>query len=471
MGHEIHSTHFKHYDFARFERMIERELEILGEWFHSRHFSARRAVGGLELEAWLVNSEGHPLPFNDLMLERVGLETVVRELSKFNIEFNVAPQPLQRGGIRALQQELADTWRNCERVARQFDGSVVAIGILPTITDELLSLRHMSTSKRYHALNEQVLRLRQGRPIRLEIVGRERLETEHQNVMLEAGTTSLQAHLQVPLDEAVRFYNAAQILSAPMVAVSANSPLLFGKLLWEETRIPLFEQATDVGGGQFRRCTFGSGYAAESLQECFLETTTRYPVMLPLALDDVSEHLAHFRLHNGTIWRWNRPLIGFDDDGKPHLRIEHRVMPAGPTVVDMTANLALFYGLIESLATADEAPESRLPFYLARENFYTAARLGLDAEVVWFDQQPVGIRDLLLEQLLPLAAQGLKRLDVDTADSERWLSIIDARLATGQNGAAWQRKFIDRYGRNLPQLTRAYRERQASGEPVHLWDI
>jgi hypothetical protein len=349
--------------------------------------------------------------------------------------------------------------------------SVVAIGTLPTVTEQLLSLRNISRSLRYQALNEQVLRLRQGRPIRLLIEGRERLQTEHYDVMLEAGTTSFQLHLQVPLSEAVRFYNAAVILSAPLVAVAANSPLLFGRVLWDETRIPLFEQAVDVGGGKFSRVTFGSGYAERCLEECFVENRAYYPVMLPLAMDDVSEHLAHVRLHNGTIWRWNRALIGFDGPAEPHLRIEQRVPAAGPATIDMAANMAFYYGLAQTLATAPIPPENRLLFSTARANFYLAARYGLEAELVWLDKQPVSVRDLILRQLLPLARQGLVQLAVAGDIADRLLGVIEARVSIGQNGAEWQRRFIERYGRDMRLLTREYRGRQRTGVPVHSWDL
>jgi hypothetical protein len=349
--------------------------------------------------------------------------------------------------------------------------SVLAIGTLPTVTDQLLSLKNMSSSLRYRALNEQVLRLRQGRPIRLEIEGRERLTTEHVDVMLEAGTTSFQIHLQVPCSEAARFYNASLILSAPLVAVAANSPLLFGRILWDETRIPLFEQAIDVGGGRFPRVTFGSGYAESSLEECFIENLLHYPVMLPLAMDDISEQLAHIRLHNGTIWRWNRALIGFDRPQAPHLRIEQRVPAAGPTIVDMAANMAFFFGLAEALATAVVPPENRMSFYTSRANFYLAARYGLDAQLIWLDNEPSPVCDLVLRNLLPLARQGLARLAVESDVADRLLGIIESRVSAAQNGAVWQRRFIERHGRDLALLTREYRDRQRAGIPVHTWEV
>jgi gamma-glutamyl:cysteine ligase YbdK (ATP-grasp superfamily) len=471
MGQEISSTRFKHYDFSRFDKLVERELEVLRSWFRNDRFSCKRAIAGLELEAWLVDSHSQPTSWNEEVIALTGSPDIVPELSRFNVEFNVAPRPLAGNGIAALASDLNRTWRQSDLTADRLGTSVVAIGILPTITDPMLTLANMSNLHRYQAMNEQVLRLRQGRPIRLEISGRETLIAEHRNVMLEAATTSFQLHLQVPMRDAVRYYNAAIVASAAMVAVSGNSPLLFGKLLWDETRIPVFEQAVDIGGDRIGRVTFGSDYAQDTLEEVFNENRTQYPVLLPLAMQDVSERLAHVRLHNGTIWRWNRPLIGFDDDGTPHLRIEHRVMPAGPTMVDMTANMALFYGLVENLARESRPPESLLPFEAARESFYRAARYGLDSAVRWLDHDLVPIRELLLEEILPRAAQGLERLEVDRPLAKYLLTIVEGRVRTGQTGSVWQRRFVEQHGQDYAALTRAYRDRQRLDEPVHTWTL
>jgi gamma-glutamyl:cysteine ligase YbdK (ATP-grasp superfamily) len=471
MGQDIGVSHFKHYDFQRFDRLIDREMEVLHDSFLARRFSTRRAIGGLELELWIVDESGQPVPFNDELLALTNSADVVPEMSRFNVEFNVEPQPLAGRGLETLTSELDRTWQACNHTAAELGASLVAIGTLPTLTDAHLSLRNMSAPLRYHALNEQVLRLRQGSPIRLDIQGRERLRTEHFDVMLEAGSTSVQFHLQVPLPEAVRFYNASLILSAPLVALSANSPLLFGNLLWSETRIPLFEQAVDVGAGMFRRVTFGSGYADESLEEYFIENRRHYPVMLPLAMDEASGNFSHVRLHNGTIWRWNRTLIGFDSPDQPHLRIEQRVPAAGPTVIDMAANMAFYYGLVEELATSERPPERRLSFWTARSNFYLAARYGLDAELVWCEHEAMTARDLILRKLLPLARSGLEKLDVAADLADRLLTVIEARVSSGQNGAVWQQRFIERHGRDLARLTCEYRARQREGAPVASWSV
>ena len=277
--------------------------------------------------------------------------------------------------------------------------------------------------------------------------------------------------------EAVRSYNAAMLVAAPLVAVSANSPYLFGYDLWDETRIPLFEQAVAVGGfagvahGPLRRVSFGTGYARHSLLECFVENAEHFPVLLPILFAEEDASLPHLRLHNGTIWRWNRSLLGFDADGTPHLRIEHRVIPGGPSLVDEVANMAFFFGLVTALARQELAPESQLPFAAARDNFYAAARDGLEATVLWLDGRKHGMVWLLRERLLPLAARGLELLAIEDAQAQRYLGIIEQRVAHGCTGASWQRAFVARHGRDMALLTRAYWERQEAGRPVHEWDI
>jgi gamma-glutamylcysteine synthetase len=475
MGQEIEVIRFGAADFADFGKRLQAETALLAEWFHTGHFSARDRMGGFELEAWLVDAAGRPAPVNEVFLKRLGNPMVVPELARFNVELNDHPQHLWGSAFSRFEASLGATWRQCARVAGELGNGLVMIGILPTVQESELCPDNMSDLKRYRALNEQVLRMREGEPLRLDIHGREHLKTVHQSVMMEAATTSFQLHLKVNAMRAVRAYNAAIIASAPLVAVSANSPFLFGHELWEETRVPLFEQSVSVGGlagashGPLRRVTFGSGYARESLMECFTENAQHYPVMLPMRYRDGLEQMAHVRLHNGTIWRWNRPLIGFDYDGTPHLRIEHRVIPAGPTIVDMIANAAFYNGLMQTLMAQETPPEQRLPFPRARDNFYAAAQRGLDAQVHWSDDTRGTLQTLVSERLLPMARQGLQQLEIDRADIERYLGVIEARVASGRTGAAWQRACAARFGRDLQAMTQAYRMHQDSGRPVHEW--
>ncbi len=477
MGDEISQSHFSAGDFQAFDTHLETETALLGDWFADAMFSARAPVCGLEVEAWLIDSEARPCAENQRFLASLDSEMVVPELARFNFELNVEPQALTGQAMSRLEQALSGTWRDCRHVATQLGCRPLMIGILPSVRQDDLTLENMSDLKRYRALNEQVLRLRQGEPIQLDIHGREHLNILHRDVMLESAATSLQLHLKTDLSMAVRYYNASQIVSAPMVAASANSPYLFGKDLWDETRIAVFEQAVEVGGfadasrGPLRRVSFGTGYARESLFECFVENQAHFPVLLPIHYDDPENALRHLRLHNGTIWRWNRPLIGFDPDGTPHLRIEHRVMPAGPTLHDSIANAAFFFGLVHALATLDPAPEQRLPFSQARDNFYAAAQRGLDAQIVWLDGRKLSVQRLLLDQLLPQARYGLGLLGIEPAERDRYLETVYKRVEQACTGCNWQRAFVARYGRDMQALTEAYYERQQSGTPVHEWDL
>ena len=477
MGQEIAETHFTPQDFEDYAQRLREETELLAEWFQSSIFSPRARMGGFELEAWLVDDEAQPAPINEVFLERLDNPMVVPELARFNVELNDHPQHLWGSALSRMEASLGETWRQCMQVAEDMQTHLLMIGTLPTVKEAELCPANMSDMKRYRALNEQVLRMREGRPLELDIHGREHLKTTHQSVMLEAATTSFQLHLKVHPDAAARAYNASIIASAAQVAASANSPYLFDHDLWDETRIPLFEQSVSVGGfagashGPMRRVTFGSGYVRESLFECFVENQQHYPVLLPMTFQEGLEQMAHLRLHNGTIWRWNRPLIGFDYDGMPHLRIENRVVPGGPTVVDVIANAAFFFGIMQTLMTAETPPEEQLSFATARDNFYAAAHHGLDAHVDWFGEKRSGVRTLILDELLPMAKQGLEALEIDGVDINRYLEIIRLRVETAQNGTAWQRAYVEKHGRDLAAMTNAYRERQESGKPVHEWDL
>lgn len=475
MGQEIGSDRFRPADFERFRAALERETAELARWFEQGRLSDEGFVGGFELECWLVDAVGRPAPRNERVLERLADPLVAPELARFNLELNGAPRTLEGAALAAIEADLVARWRRLEAAARSLGLRVAAIGILPTLRQGDLTLASMSPMNRYRALNEQVFALRQGRPARIEIVGRGRLALGHRDVMLESATTSFQVHLQVPASRAVRYYNAAIVASAATVAVGANSPYLFGRDLWDETRIPLFEQSIEVGGredaafGPLRRVSFGSGYARESLMELFRENLEHFPVLLPLAPEEEPARLPHLRLHNGTIWRWNRPLVGFGPDGA-HVRIEHRVVAAGPTMADAVANAAFFFGLAHALATAPEPPERALPFERARDNFYRAAREGMSAHVFWPGHRVAHPLRQLLPELIDRAGEALIALGMALPEVERCLGIVRGRVETGQTGAAWQRAWTAAHGRDMAALLEAYLRRQAAGEPVHRWD-
>jgi gamma-glutamyl:cysteine ligase YbdK (ATP-grasp superfamily) len=474
MGEEISNIRFRKSHFRDFQERLQQETALLQRWFETEAFDGGQQTGGFEIESWLVDRVYNPAPINQAFLELLQNPMVVPELSAFNVELNNEPQFMTGRALSRMHEDLDKTWRNCRDVAEKMDADLLMIGILPTVRESDLGLDHMSKLARYRALNEQILRLRKGDAFQLDISGREHLSTQRLDVMLEAAATSFQIHLKIPPRQSVRYFNAAIILSAPMVAISANSPYLFGLDLWDETRIPLFEQAVSVASLKAKlvdRVTFGKSYAQHSLLECFLENRDRFQVLLPELIDGPVEKLSHLRLHNGTIWRWNRPLIGFNDNGHPHLRIEHRVVPAGPSAIDTIANAAFFYGLVYMLANAEDAPEERLPFGTARANFYSAAKNSLSAQVQWLDGNTMPVYDLLLEILLPMARSGLEAQEFDRDDIDVYLDVIHGRLRERCNGTVWQRSWVAKNGNDMTALTQAYAECQRSGEPVHEWPV
>jgi len=477
MGDEIEFSRFRKKDYERFFDKLDQETELLRSWLDKGQLSTKYGIAGFEQEAWLIDNEFSPSPANDFLLNDLKNALLSPELSRFNIELNVNPQTLGGDCFSHLRNELVQLWQSCERSAQKIDAHMMMTGILPTVCDHNLTIENMSPLNRYRALNEQIMQARKGKPLKLDIVGESHLQSRHTDVMLESAATSFQIHRQIPFPLARRAYNASIIASAPLVALSANSPYLFGTDLWDETRIPVFEQAVAVGGyglamrGPTRRVSFGTGYAQHSLLECFIENREHFPVLLPVEFGEAPERLCHLRLHNGTIWRWNRPLIGFDDDGTPHLRIEQRVVPAGPTVIDEIANAVFFYGLHENLMTREIPPELKLSFSDARDNFYLAAQKGLRSTVLNFDGKKVPMKSLILEELMPAARDGLEKLAINRNDIKDYLGIIEARVSSGRNGACWQRSFVAENGNDMRALTSVYYHNQQCGNPVHEWSI
>ena len=477
MGSEIAKTAFSEDDFRQFHLNLRKETRILMEWFSSDRFDDRREMCGFELEGWLVDRHCAPVPRNGEFLRRVNHPLVVAELSKYNFELNIAPHPLDRHLPGFLNRELRQLWNLCSVSARNMGCHTLMTGILPTVQDRMLTLRNISSLQRYHALNREILRSRSRHPLKIHIEGtRDSLEVVHRDVMAEAATTSLQIHFQVPVSKGADVYNIAHVLSAPMVALTANSPFLFERELWDETRIPLFEQAVkspafvDRSGRVVSRVTFGRDYVRDSLREVFLENLDGFPVLLPVTSDYDFSLLHHLRLHNGTIWRWNRPLIGFGDDGIPHVRIEHRVPPAGPSIPDIVANILFFYGAI--LHLQPEAPQRAISFEQARANFYAAARFGLEAHLDWSSGKAMPVAKLLLQELIPGAMQALGERGFERDELHYYFGdILAERVATRRNGAWWQKAFIRRHGRDFRAMTGAYLENQQRNIPVHEWSI
>jgi hypothetical protein len=345
----------------------------------------------------------------------------------------------------------------------------------------------MSESTRYQALNDSIFYAR-GEDIQIDIAGPERLSLQAASIAPESACTSMQLHLQVSPEDFAKNWNAAQVIAGPQLALGANSPYFFGHQLWAETRIELFAQATDTRPDELKaqgvrpRVWFGERWIT-SIFDLFEENVRYFPSLLPICDDEdpveVLERgdvpkLAELRLHNGTIYRWNRPVYDVVR-GKPHLRVENRCLPAGPTVVDVLANAALYYGLIKVLAEADRPVWSQMSFSAAEENFHAGARYGIDAKIYWPGVGEVPATELVLRKLLPMAHQGLEEWGVDTADKDRLLGIIEQRCLTGRNGASWQAAAFHRLHEDhdrfdaLREMMRSYVTHMHSNEPVHTW--
>ncbi len=466
MGQEITHESFTEQERAQFQTRLREETALLRARFEAGGFSRAPLVAGFEIEGWLVDADYRPNPVNRAFLEVLDSPLATPELARFNIELNVEPLLLAGDVFSHFERRLQKLYGQANDAAERIGARLLLTGILPTLRPEDCSLENMSEMKRYAALNAEIAKARHNAPIELKIDGVDHLHMQDDSVMLESATTSLQLHLQVPADEAHHYYNASIIASAPLLAGAVNSPFLFGRQLWQESRIAVFEQSVDAGG-EPHRVSFGSGYADASIIECFEENLARYPVLLPELMDEPADRYCHLRLHNGAIWRWNRPLIGFDADGRPHIRIEQRVLPAGPTLTDMMANAAFYYGLTTTLY--DEVRQGeRMPFATARDNFYRAARSGLRAEIEWQGKrQPA--RRLIADTLLQKAMQGLEKLGVEVADAQYYLGIFEARIRSGQTGAQWQIDQVTRHGKSMAEMTRDYYHYQRTGMPVHAW--
>ena len=472
MGQEIESHCFTPEDYAAFDAQLQLETQLLSAWFDDGVLADEPQRIGFELEAWLVDSHGYPAAKNAQFLAGLDDPNVVPELSKFNVEINSEPLWLEGHCFQRLQENLTATLAHCQTVATSLEVSLAMLGILPTVRESDLVLGNISAMQRYYALNQQIVKMRQHQTLEFDIRGQDHWQHSRDDFMMESATTSFQIHLQVGVAQAPKLYNLSKILSGPMVAISANSPYLFGHHLWSETRIPLFEQSIDVGATAYgRRVTFGNRYVEHSLFECFQANLHNYPVMLPRLSAEPREQLPHLRLHNGTIWRWNRPLVGFSEGGQAHLRIEHRVVPAGPTLVDSVANAAFYFGLLNGFNDLPSAAVADFcPFQSAQHNFYQGAKMGLAAEMIWQGKRHQ-VSALITDVLLPKAKLGLQQQGIADADIQQYLGIIEGRVRKQQNGAIWQTQFVQRFGQDMQALTMAYLDKQRSDVPVHEWGV
>src|ERR1700722_11810211 len=487
MGREIAAIKFTGEDRRLYREKVRRSLDALARMLREHLFEDNPAQVGQEIELNLVDSAAIPSMRSADVLDAIADPAWGVEVGQFNLEINVPPRQLAGDALAELEQVVRDDLNAGDRKARGAGARLGMVAILPTLQKGDVHLGTLSASHRFRVLNEQIFAAR-GEDMRISIDGAEKLLTYTDSITPEAACTSLQLHLQVSPENFANYWNAAQAAAAVQVALGANSPFLFGKQLWHETRITLFEQATDTRPDELKeqgvrpRVWFGERWIT-SVFDLFEENLRYFPALLPICEEEdplavldagASPQLAEMSLHNGTVYRWNRPVYGVVD-GTPHLRVENRVLPAGPTIADVMANAAFYYGLVRYLAEAQRPIWTQLSFGTAAENLHEAARYGLDAQLYWPGVGDTPAAELILRRLLPQAREGLSRWDVSQVHADRLLGIIEQRCLTGQTGASWQiaavarlsqRDGLDRW-EALRQMTQLYIEHMHTNEPVH----
>jgi len=491
MGDDVARHEFTREDRTRYRTKVRRCLDVFARMLRESRFEFEKPMTGLEIELNLVDEQGDPAMRNAEALEAIADPDFVTELGQWNLEINVAPRQLAGGGITAFEDTVRDSLNEAEHKAREVGAHMTMIGILPTLRAEHMAIDALSVNPRYALLNEQVLAAR-GEDLQISIDGIERLNMTADSIVPEAACTSTQLHLQVSPDQFADYWNAAQTIAGVQVAVGANSPFLLGKELWRETRIALFQQSTDTRGDELKeqgvrpRVWFGERWIT-SIFDLFEENVRYFPALLPIVDPEDplqvidrgdTPTLSELRLHNGTVYRWNRPVYDVVKD-KPHLRVENRTLPAGPTVVDTLANAAFYYGLVRVLAESERPLWSQMSFSAAEENFLAGAKNGIDAQMYWPGLGTVPVAELVLRRLLPMAYDGLDRWGVDPKERDRLLGVIEQRCLTGVNGATWQSRAFHRHYDNtsldrveaLRLMLRTYRDLMHTNEPVHSWPI
>ena len=489
MGRDVPAIVVSQQDRRAYREKVRLCLDVFARMLAESRFDSGPQQVGLEIEVNLVDTDGWPSMANASVLEAIADPAWASELGQFNLEINLPPRPLAGDALAGLEDRVRRSLNHANKRALEAGARLVMVGILPTLRESDVGEHAMSANPRYRLLNEQMFAAR-GEEMRISIEGAERLITHADTITPEAACTSVQFHLQVSPEAFSSYWNAAQAVAGVQVALAANSPFLFGKQLWRETRITLFEQATDTRPEELKeqgvrpRVWFGDRWIT-SVFDLFEENLKFFPALLPLVEDEdpvslldrgVAPELAELTLHNGTVYRWNRPVYAVVDN-QPHLRVENRVLPGGPTVADVIANAAFYYGVVRTLAEMERPVWSRMSFSAAAENLVEGARHGLEAYMYWPGLGQVPVTELTLRRLLPMAAEGLAEWGVDDVDSRRLLGIIEQRCLTGRNGATWQVEAVNALtGAGLTrdeamrQMTQGYIERMNSNVPAHEWE-
>ncbi|HEY5031279.1 MAG TPA: glutamate--cysteine ligase [Actinomycetes bacterium] len=488
MGDEVAARVFTREDRQRYREKVHRCLDVLARMLSDQMFDFDHPMTGMEIELNLVDDVGDPSMRSTEILALIDDPAFQTELGRFNLEINVRPTALAGDALVELESDVRSQLNAAQAKASAAQAGLVMIGILPTLLREHVTHEAITEYPRYSLLDEQILMAR-GEDLHIAISGVEDLETYADTIAPEAACTSLQLHLQVGPDTFANSWNAAQCLAGVQVALGANSPYFLGRELWRESRIAVFTQATDTRSVELKaqgvrpRVWFGERFVT-NVFDLFEENLRYFPALLPVVEDEDpvavfeaggTPALQELRLHNGTVYRWNRPVYAVVD-GRPHLRVENRVLPAGPSVVDVMANAAFYYGVVRTLSEGERPVWTQMSFQAASDNFTAGATRGIDAQVFWPGSGEVPVTELVLRRFLPMAHEGLDRWGVTPAVRDRLLGVIEQRCKTGRNGAVWQTDTVHRReaaGESrleaLRHMTHSYAELMHANEPVHTW--
>ncbi len=470
-------------DVQAFEYMLEHD------WFESDIVRI-----GAEQEMCLVHNKTlKPAMINMEVLEHLkDMPWCVTELAKFNLEINLNPREFTGDCLSQLEAENLEYLSIIQKVLDGFDSSIILCGILPTLRKHDLDMQNLTPKDRYFALMAAIQKHLLGTSFELRVEGVDELLVKHDSPLLEACNTSFQVHLQVAPKDFVKMYNISQVLAAPIIAIAANSPLVFGRRLWHESRIALFQQSLDTRTTadhmreRLPRVNFGSGWLRGDITQIYKEDISRFRVLLAGEIEEnslemvqqgITPKLRALQIHNSTVYRWNRPCYGISPNGKPHLRIENRVMPSGPTTVDEVANAALWLGCMVAMGERYDDITKNIDFVDARDNFLKSAKFGIDTTFTWMKDKKVPVTDLILQELLPLAKEGLKSRKVKTADINKYMDIIEARAKEHKTGARWALRTFTALRKEVTNdeavtaITAAMVKNQKLNKPVHTWDI
>jgi CBS domain-containing protein len=489
MGDKKVTTKYGNEEMREFTLTVLNDLEALDAMLADGMIESDVRRIGAEQEMFLIDRSMRPAPLVEELIAAARDPRLTTEIGRFNLEANLSPLEFRDDCLTRLESELHEVVGVVRNAARPLGADIVLAGILPTIQASDLTEKNLTPNPRYFEINRVVSELH-GDNRFIHIKGLDELQVILQDTFVEFCNTSFQVHLQVGAAEFVNVYNWSQALAAPVLASAVNSPLLLNNRLWHETRIALFQHATDTRSPihQMRhqppRVHFGNRWVAGSIIDNLRNDVIRYRVLLAQAVEANSTeelaagripHLAAWRLHNGTIWRWNRPCYGITN-GKPGLRIEARYLPAGPSIADEMANAAFMLGLLAAAPRLGDVTKM-MPFDAAKINFYNTARYGLDSQILWLDGKCRPAASLIRDELLPLARSGLNDAGIDTGDIDRLLGILEERVRQEKSGSAWMLASLSGMDPRAKQnvrmrtITAAMKANQESGKPMHEWNV